>query len=87
MDYAEIALGLPALASLHIGKVAPEHVTEATAIRGPRFLEFHRGEAGLPTAELRHSVRRSLEFLFGCGLGVLGRTESDADGVRFGRPS
>lgn len=79
-DYICLTLGLPSLDSVLVGTVPPEFVTEGVKIEGPGFIEYRRGTAGLPDETLRRTVVRALEFLFGSGLGVLGRSEFAADG-------
>jgi len=74
-DYIQIELGLPNLESVLIGTVPPEFVTEGLKIEGPGFVEYRRGPSGLPDESLRRTVIRAIEFLFGSGLGVLGRSE------------
>lgn len=79
-DFIRIELGLPNLESVLIGTVPSEFVTEGLKIEGPGFVEYRRGASGLPDESLRRTVIRAMEFLFGSGLGVLGRSEFSSDG-------
>lgn len=76
-DHMEIQLKQPTLSVVRIGVVPAQFVTEGLPIEHPGFIEYHRGPEGLPDVELRRTVRRAFEFLFGGGLGVLGCSELD----------
>lgn len=78
LDHAEIATELPTLSRLRLGVVSQQGRNDVVR---PGFLEFSAGPRGLPDDHLRNSVRRSFEFLFGCGLGVLGWSEMDSDSL------
>ncbi len=79
-DYIRIDLGLPNLESVLIGTVPSECVAEGLKIEGPGIVEYRRGVSGAPDESLRRTVIRAMEFLFGSGLGVLGRSEFSSDG-------
>jgi hypothetical protein len=78
-DHVQIQLGLPTLSSVSFGVVDRRRVEGASQVSDPGFLEFWPGPEGLPDDVLRNSVRRSLEFLFGRGLAVVGFCEWTAD--------
>jgi len=80
-DHLEVTIGLPTLREIRFGVAHPEDKKTVDDVGRPGFLEFTAGPSGLPSDELRNSVRRSLEFLFGCGFGVLGWSECDGKGA------
>jgi|GEM_PF-2335776 len=80
-DHLEVTIGLPTLREIRFGVAHPQDKTTVQHVVRPGFLEFTAGPNGLPSDELRNSVRRSLEFLFGCGFGVLGWSECDNKGA------
>ncbi len=79
-DHVELHLKLAKLSMVRIGTVPHELVTEGLRIESPGFIEYHPGPEGLPDEQLRHTVRRAFEFLFGTGLGLLGHSEVDQAG-------
>ncbi len=79
-DYAELELGLPTLSRIRFGAVSPEFLANKTEAQRPGFIQYTKGLEGMPDPQLRHSIRRALEFLFGCGFTVLGQTSVNEGG-------
>ena len=79
-DYVDLHLMLPTVETVRIGTVPAAFTTEGMSIERPGFLEYHPGPGGLPNDQIRNTVRRAFEFLFGGGLGLLGHSEVDQDG-------
>lgn len=80
-DHTTVQLDLPSLSLIRFGIARTGEERNLDDVLGPGFLEFCAGPEGLPSDSLRNSVRRSLEFLFGCGFGVLGWSEVDMEGL------
>jgi hypothetical protein len=78
-DYAEIRIGSDTLSFIEFGMVKQESIPENQAVLAPGFLRFRAGPKGLPDEETCHTVHRSLEFLLGRALAMVGRSTMDAD--------
>jgi hypothetical protein len=76
LDHIEIEIGIPTLGRVQFGAV-PRDMADAP---DPGFLEFHAGPDGLPSQEIRHSVRNALEFLLGTRLPEIGWSEFSKEG-------
>ncbi|RJO60559.1 MAG: hypothetical protein C4542_08875 [Dehalococcoidia bacterium] len=79
-DHARINLDLPTVSFIRFGQITTDQVNEPFKVKRPGFIEYSAGGKGLPDEKLRYSIRMALAFIFGCGFGVLGRTETSADG-------
>lgn len=79
-DHFALQLGLPTLSRIRVGTVPPEEIKEGVIVSKPGFIEYSSGHEGLPNEDLRRTVRRALEFLFGAGLGVMGSSEFSQTG-------
>lgn len=78
-DYAEIKIGSDTLSHIEFGLVKREHIPDGQMVPTPGFLRFRAGPRGIPDENTRHTVRRSLEFLLGRALAVVGLSTTDAN--------
>lgn len=73
-DHMQLEIDVGAMHSLKFGIIDQDRVPASKIFNIPCFIEYALGPDGLPSAHSILSVRRALSFLFGSGLGLLGRT-------------